>query len=217
MARNKIFGSYKIGVIDYRAGNLKSISNALDYLGLSYVISHEGQVLDKCERIIIPGVGAAGQAMENLENTGLAKWIYQWFWEGKPILGICLGSQIILERSEENHTPCLGLIEGTVRRLQSPGGDIKVPHMGWNAVHLQKQHPLFSGIPDRTEFYFAHSYHPEPEDAATVIGITDYGVKFCSALRRKNLAAVQFHPEKSGRWGLHLLSNFSKWKGTDVE
>lgn len=217
MAGQKIFRLSAIGIIDYGAGNLKSISNALDFLGLSYVISSYGHQLDRCERIIIPGVGAAGKAMENLKHTGMVKWIYQWFMEGRPILGICLGSQIILEQSEENQTPCLGLIEGTARKFISQDENIKIPHMGWNAVYLQKKHPLFSGIPDQTEFYFAHSYHPEPEDPSAIVGLTEHGVRFCSALRRKNLIAVQFHPEKSGRWGLHLLLNFSKWKGTDVE
>jgi len=167
--------------------------------------------------VIFPGVGAAGKAMENLRAEGLDEALREFFLSGRPLLGICLGVQIIFEESEEDGARCLGLLPGKVVRFPQPlldegGHRLKVPHMGWNRVRPEGEHPLFAGIDLRHEFYFVHSYYPLPSDPKTVIGITDYGIEFPSAIARDNLWAVQFHPEKSGRPGLRMLDNFCRWK-----
>ena len=137
------------------------------------------------------------------------------------MLGICLGTQVIFEYSEENDTTCLGIAAGSVRRfpyeLQQDGQTLKIPHMGWNRVLFQNEHPVFQGLPDGSEFYFVHSYYPSPADDCWAIGWTEYGFRFCSAIAHKNLVAVQFHPEKSGRPGLKILENFCGWGGQYAE
>lgn len=210
-----------IGIVDYRAGNLTSVFRALRHLGIACEISSDAAFLRGASRIIFPGVGAAGEAMANLHATGMDLLLAEALAAGKPILGICLGAQIIFDRSEENDAVCLGLIPGRVRRfpgdMTAEGRPLKIPHMGWNRVAWQKNHPVFRGIPTEAEFYFVHSYFPVPADAAWVAGSTEYGVSFCSAVARRNLAAVQFHPEKSGAPGLRILENFSRWGGTDAQ
>jgi glutamine amidotransferase len=210
-----------IGIVDYRAGNLTSVARALNYLGVSCQISDDPGILSQASHIIFPGVGAAGEAMANLRQKSLDQWIPEWVDIGKPILGICLGTQVIFEYSEENETKCLGIIPGTVKRfpkdLQHNGMPLKIPHMGWNRVAFQKDHPVFRGLPEEFEFYFVHSYYPSPNDDTWVIGWTDYGQRVCAALARRNLVAVQFHPEKSGRPGLQILANFCRWGGQDAE
>jgi len=159
--------------------------------------------------------------MANLRKNHLDKWIREWVQQGKPIMGICLGTQVIFEYSEENETECLGIIPGAVKRfpkdLHQNGGLLKIPHMGWNHVDFQKDHPIFQGLPDDAEFYFVHSYYPAPADSRLVVGWTDYGQPFCAAVASKNLVAVQFHPEKSGRPGLQIITNFCRWGGQDAE
>ena len=210
-----------IAIIDYKAGNLTSVQRALHSLGVESVVTEDSTQVMKAERIIFPGVGAAGKAMSDLKRLGLDRAIVEAFRGGKPILGICLGTQIIMTWSEENDTPCLGLIPGEVRRFQDgladgDGRRLKVPHMGWNGVTLKAEHPLFEGVDPESEFYFVHAYYPVPDDGSdTVLGETDYGIRFASVLRFKNLVAVQFHLEKSGRPGLKILSNFCRWKGED--
>ena len=210
-----------IAILDYRAGNLTSVARALHYLNRSYRITADPATLQEATHLIFPGVGAAGEAMTHLRQTHLDRYIRQWVCTGKPMLGICLGTQVIFEHSEENDTVCLGIIHGYVRRfpenLQRGGQDLKVPHMGWNHVALQKEHPVFLGLPEGSEFYFVHSYYPVPTDDRWVIGWTDYGIRFCAALAHENLVAVQFHPEKSGRPGLQILANFCRWGGRDAE
>lgn len=210
-----------IGIVDYRAGNLTSVARALNYLGVSCQISDDPGTLSQASHIIFPGVGAAGEAMANLRQKSLDQWIPEWVEKGKPILGICLGTQVIFEYSEENDTQCLGIVPGTVKRfpkeLQQDGMPLKIPHMGWNRVAFQKDHPVFRGLPEGSEFYFVHSYYPSPNDDTWVIGWTDYGQRVCAALARRNLVAVQFHPEKSGRPGLQILANFCRWGGQDAE
>jgi glutamine amidotransferase len=147
--------------------------------------------------------------------------LQDWMEGGVPILGICLGTQVVLEASEENQTSCLGLVGGTVRRFPAgmvdPSGKaLKIPHMGWNEVAFSRPHPVFAGIPQGGSFYFVHSYYPAPTDEDNIVGWADYGIRFCAALAQKNLVAVQFHPEKSGRMGLKLLANFCRWGGTDA-
>lgn len=210
-----------IGIIDYRAGNLASVARALEYLRIPCTVTDDGATLERCERIIFPGVGAAGAAMANLRSTGMDRRLKGWFAAGKPILGICLGTQIILSHSDENNTPCLGLLPGEVRRFPpSIRGDderaLKIPHMGWNAVHITRPHPVFDSIPKAAEFYFVHSYYPLPAESVHILGTTTYGITFCSIMAWRNLVAVQFHPEKSGRPGLQILDAFCRWGGEDA-
>ena len=209
-----------IAIVDYKAGNLTSVKRALASLGRDSVITADRSEVVNAERIIFPGVGAAGQAMADLRRLGLDRALIEAFQKGKPILGICLGTQIIMTASEENNTECLGLIRGDVRRFREDlvgedGRRLKVPHMGWNRVALRRQHPLFEGVAPESEFYFVHAYYPVPEGSEAVLGETDYGVRFVSVLNLRNLFAVQFHLEKSGRPGLKILSNFCRWRGEE--
>jgi len=211
-----------IAIVDYRAGNLTSVARALQSLGVPCVVTDRPDVLRGAERVIFPGVGAAGEAMRNLRETGLDRCIGELFDLGKPLLGICLGTQVIFEYSEEDdRTGCLGIIPGGVRRFPADmreGGDpLKIPHMGWNRVAFRGRHPVFAGLPANAEFYFVHSYYPAPSNAADVAGETEYGIRFASAVARRNLVAVQFHPEKSGRFGLTILDNFSRWDGRHAQ
>lgn len=205
-----------IGIIDYEAGNLTSVARALNYLGLRSVISSDPEILKRCERIIFPGVGAAKSAMESLKKYGLDAFLKETFKEGKPILGICLGTQIILEKSEEDGgTVTLGLLPGTVKAFPKPllckDEKLKVPHMGWNRVEWIKSHPVISHLSEDYEYYFVHSFYPQPQGEDYVLGITFYGITFPSAIIYNNLVAFQFHPEKSGAPGLQILKNFSQW------
>jgi glutamine amidotransferase len=210
-----------VGIVDYRAGNLTSVARALQYLSVPCEVTDDPIRLGHCERIVFPGVGAAGEAMAHLRQTGMDRHLRDWMAGGVPILGICLGTQVVLEASEENMTSCLGLVGGVVSRFpagmaDASGKPLKIPHMGWNEVVFTRSHPVFAGIPRGVSFYFVHSYYPVPADEGDVAGWTDYGIRFCAALARKNLVAVQFHPEKSGRMGLQMLANFCGWGGTDA-
>jgi imidazole glycerol-phosphate synthase subunit HisH len=207
-----------IAIIDYKAGNLKSVERALNRLGFPCRITNEKKEISGAERIIFPGVGAAGKAIEDLIHLGLDKTLRQVFETGKPVLGICLGAQIILDESEENNAKCLGLIEGKAKSFPSPlfslkQERLKIPHMGWNDVCLSGKHPVLEGITPRDEFYFVHSYYPMPASNEFIIGTTDYGMDFPSIIGNKNLLAMQFHPEKSGEPGLRILKNFCMWNG----
>jgi imidazole glycerol-phosphate synthase subunit HisH len=199
------------GVVDYNAGNLKSVETALRFLKAEFFISAHPEDFKKADTLIFPGVGDARAAMDILNKSGLGEAIQSFYHAGKPILGICLGCQIIFTHSGEGDTPCLGLIPGKVVRFPSIPG-YKVPHMGWNQVSHKNRHPVFAGIQETSSFYFVHSYYPEPENATYVAGETEYMIRFSSAVWKDNLIAVQFHPEKSGKKGLQLLSNFLKWK-----
>jgi glutamine amidotransferase len=207
-----------IAIIDYRAGNLTSVKRALDFLGRESLITNDHSAIMEAERVIFPGVGAAGSAMADLRSRKMDRAVIDSFNQGKPILGICLGTQIIMETSHENNTRCLGLIKGEVRRFSGDLSDgdgtrLKVPHMGWNRVEMKRGHPLFDGLEPENEFYFVHSFYPAPELPANILGETDYGIRFASVLVSDNLVATQFHPEKSGRPGLKILDNFCKWNG----
>jgi imidazole glycerol-phosphate synthase subunit HisH len=207
-----------IAILDYRAGNLTSVERALKYLGVPCRITDNADVIGQAERIIFPGVGAAGKSMADLRQLGLDRVLRERLQAGVPILGICVGLQVLLDYSEENDTPCLGIIPGKVRHFpkdltDAAGQRLKIPHMGWNGVDLKAGHPVFAGIPAASEFYFVHSYYPDPEDRGTIAGATEYGIAFASAVARENLVAVQFHPEKSGPPGLQLLRNFCQWDG----
>lgn len=199
-----------VGVIDYGAGNLRSVETALDYLGAEFFVTPVPENVNRAERLVFPGVGEAASAMEVLTRTGLGEAITRFYESGKPLLGICLGCQIVLERSEEGGTSCLGLVPGEVKKFPGDMG-LKVPHMGWNPVNPTKDHFVWRGIPWGSSFYFVHSYYPETA-GKHILAETDYGRPFSSAIRRDNLVATQFHPEKSGEVGLKLLSNFLDWK-----
>ncbi len=197
------------GVVDYEAGNLRSVETALSHLGVRYRVSADPEELLRSDRLIFPGVGEASAAMGVLRQGKLDEAIRDFFRSGKPMLGICLGAQITLSRSEERDVECIGLVAGSARLF--PGGPgLKVPHMGWNAVRHDGRHPVFRGIPDGAAFYFVHSYYPSPDDPADTIAESDHGIRFTAAFARDNFTAVQFHPEKSGPVGLRLLENFLK-------
>jgi len=206
-----------IAIIDYNAGNITSVARALENIGQKYVITDDEKKLASATHVIFPGVGAAGEAMAYLREKKLDSALKNLFASGKPVMGICLGTQIILEHSEENGSACIGLIAGSTRRfpekLSFGGQALKIPHMGWNSVALKFAHPVFKDIAKEAEFYFVHSYYPAPADEAVVLGRTDYGIKFCSVLAKDNLVAMQFHPEKSGHPGLQILKNFCAWRG----
>ena len=206
-----------IAIIDYKAGNLTSVARAMQNIGESFLITDDIKKLEAASHVIFPGVGAAGDAMANLKQKKLDYWLKDWINIGKPLMGICLGTQIILDYSEENETNCVGLVAGSTKlfpyQLDSAGQALKIPHMGWNSVELKRSHPVFNDISPMAEFYFVHSYYPAPSDESAVLGVTNYGIKFCSVLAVKNLVAMQFHPEKSGRPGLQILRNFCSWRG----
>jgi len=199
-----------IEVIDYEAGNLRSVSNALTMLGYPHHITQKPEDILNASTVILPGVGAAGDAMSNLQRLNLAQPVKKYVAAGRSFLGICLGLQILMTKSEEGGVPCLDIIPGSVHLL--PAG-LKIPHMGWNQVKQIKAHPVFAGIPDNTNFYFVHSFYAAPHQDSAVIGTTDYGISFCSVAAQGALVAAQFHPEKSGRWGLKFYDNFLRLAG----
>jgi imidazole glycerol-phosphate synthase subunit HisH len=203
-------------IIDYQAGNLTSVVRSLKALGVEGTVTQDPAVVGQATRVIFPGVGAAGKAMATLRELGLDEALRQSSARGIPILGICLGAQIILEHSEENEAACLGLLPGRTRALpRGPG--LKIPHMGWNRVRFLRTHPVFQGLPAGAEYYFVHSYYPDPAQTTMVLGVTDHGIEFPSAIGWRNLVATQFHPEKSGRFGLQILENFLAWDGSYAE
>jgi glutamine amidotransferase len=200
-------------IIDYGAGNIGSVQRACGEMGIKSVITANPADLKDAERIIFPGVGAAPTAMENVTRTGLAAALKEAYAAGIPILGICIGAQIVLDRSEEGDTPCLGIIPGTTVRFKFQDKSLKIPHIGWNSVKATQPHPLLDGIDKEDEFYFVHSYYPQPAKKENIYAVSDYGGEFCCAVGNKNLFAVQFHPEKSGRFGLQMLKRFAAWDG----
>ena len=199
-----------IGIVDYEAGNLRSVETAMKHLEADFFISKDPSELLKAERMIFPGVGEALSSMEVLKRTGLDEAVREFAASGKPLLGICLGCQIFFEHSEERDTECLGIIPGKVKEF-SPDMGLKVPHMGWNQVRHDNRHPVFEGIAENSSFYFVHSFYPSA-DRDFEIGTTEYGIEFTSAAAKDNVVATQYHPEKSGEIGLRLLKNFIGWK-----
>ncbi|HEY3488092.1 MAG TPA: imidazole glycerol phosphate synthase subunit HisH [Gammaproteobacteria bacterium] len=209
-----------IAVIDYGMGNLRSVAKAVEHVAAADMrvrLTSSPRDIETADRIVFPGQGAAGECMAALGrhelNDSLLAAAAQ-----KPFLGVCMGLQVLLSFSRENGgVPCLDIIEGTVEyfgaRSELKSAGYKIPHMGWNRVRQTSQHPLWRGIDDNSRFYFVHSYYVQPTDELTVLGTTDYGIEFASALGRENLFAVQFHPEKSAQAGLKLLHNFVNWNG----
>ena len=197
-----------ITIIDYGAGNLRSVVNAVSKLGYQPKVTSNPDDVLSAQAVILPGVGAAANTMANLKTIGLVSPIRRFIAWGRPFLGICIGLQVLFDGTEEGGWhECLGIIPGIVRQL--PNG-LKIPHMGWNQVKQKIAHRIFDGIPDEANFYFVHSYYAEPEDKSLVAGETEYGIPLCSVLARGNLIATQFHPEKSGEAGLRFYDNFIK-------
>ena len=208
----------KVAILDYDAGNLTSVERAVRHLGGDAQVTREPAVIEAAERVIFPGVGAARASMESLAAYGLDEAIRESVAAGKPVLGICIGCQVILKESEEDGgVGCLSLVPGRTIRFRFPDGvSRKIPHMGWNEVRFVDNgtlHPVFQGVEPGSQFYFVHSYHPVPERDSDVQGRATYGgVEFTAAIAHENLIAVQFHAEKSGRCGLRILENFLNWK-----
>lgn len=196
-----------IAVIDYGVGNLRSVCNALEKMGGEAEVIHSAGDIEKAEALVLPGVGAFYQAMENLKSLGMVEPLCQAIQSGKPFLGICLGLQLLFTESEEGECEGFNIIPGKVKRFKVEG--LKVPHMGWNGIQFKNESKnLLEGISENAYFYFAHSYYVEPEDEKAILTTTEYGVKFTSAIREGNIFGVQFHPEKSGERGLKVLKNF---------
>ncbi len=201
-----------LAILDYEAGNQTSVQRALAHIGIESVITSDMAVLQQAEGIIFPGVGAAGQAMQHLEESGMDAVLKSCIEQEKPLLGICLGCQILLEHSEENNRDTLGIVSGKCLRfpqglVEEDGTPVRIPHMGWNGLQIQQESRLLKDVPADAEFYFVHSYYVEPKPEL-IIATTYYGMEFCSIYGRDGLWALQFHVEKSGVPGLQILQNF---------
>lgn len=206
-----------VALVDYGAGNLTSVSLALSHVGVPHVITRDPEVIRSADRVVFPGVGAAGSSMANIRSAGIDQALVEVARSGKPLLGICIGCQILLESSEEDGgTACLGLLPGSVRRFDFSGmaePRPKIPHMGWNPASFVREHPVLAGIPSGASFYFVHSFYPSPDLASDVLATSTYGnLEFASVLARDNVVATQFHAEKSGVHGLEILKNFAHWR-----
>lgn len=202
-----------ITVVDYRAGNAPSVVYALEHLGLACRTATGAAEVETAERLILPGVGAARATLDSLHDAGLVEPLAARVVDGgAPFLGICIGLQILFDHSEEGDTPCLGWIPGRVRLF--PAGE-RIPQIGWNAVRPVRPHPLWEGLPAEAHCYFVNSYHAVPGHGPDVVATTDYGLTFSSVVARGNIAATQFHAEKSGALGLRMLANFAAWDGSD--
>lgn len=199
-----------IVIIDYGIGNLASIVNAFQKFKITTVISDNPSVIRKAEKLILPGVGAAGEGMRNIKDRKLDRVLVETITTGKPFLGICLGMQLLFEKSEEGDVGCLGILEGTVKKFKK---ERKIPQIGWNEVQYQKHRlntkRLFARISNNSYFYFVNSYYCDPADRSIIAGETEYGERFASIIVKDNIIATQFHPEKSGKIGMQFLQNWS--------
>jgi imidazole glycerol-phosphate synthase subunit HisH len=196
----------RVAIIDYGVGNLRSVEKAFAATGCEAVISGDERVLREAERLVLPGVGAFASCMKALKERGFAELLHERISEGTPLLGVCVGMQMLFEESDEfGSTPGLGLLRGRVRRFEN---NLVVPHIGWNRIYQRTKHPLFAGIEDGSFCYFVHSFYCEPEGEDVMVGETEYGVRYASVVARENIWGVQFHPEKSQDVGLAMLKNF---------
>jgi glutamine amidotransferase len=202
-----------ICIVDYKAGNITSVQRALTHLGVESVLTPDPDTLRRAAKVIFPGVGQAASAMAVLRERGLDLALREAFTQGTPILGICLGAQIVMTRSEEGDTPCLDLVAGVSRRFSFSDPALKIPHMGWNRITVRREHAVLGGIDANDEFYFVHSYYPDPADPDCVLAECEYGKPFPAVIGKANLIAAQFHPEKSGPAGLRILRDFAGWDG----
>lgn len=201
-----------IVIIDYDAGNLRSVQRACEKVGIVSEVSSDPERVLHAEKIIFPGVGSAESAVETLKKRGLDNAIVDFFRAGKPILGICLGLQILLDHTEEGDKKCLGLVSGACERFKFSDRSLKIPHIGWNDIQINFEHPVLDKIEDGDQFYFVHSYYAKLPHEQEIASSTEYGnMKFCSALAKDNLFATQFHLEKSGELGLKILKSFGDW------
>jgi imidazole glycerol-phosphate synthase subunit HisH len=201
-----------IAIIDYGMGNLRSVSKAFESVGHHAVVTREAATIQKAARVVLPGVGAFGDCMANLARLDLVEPIRSAIHSGKPFLGICLGLQLLFTESEEfGLHKGLDIVPGTVKKFSLDPG-LKVPHMGWNQVHVERDCPLFNEIPNGSDWYFVHSYFVDPADPVVAASTTTYGVSFVSTVWKDNVVACQFHPEKSQSVGLQLLKNFGAWR-----
>ena len=197
-----------IAIVDYEMGNLRSVAKAFERLGAAAEVTRDPERIASAPGVVLPGVGAFGACMANLTSLGLVQPVKQAIGAGRPFLGICLGMQLLFDESEEfGPVAGLGILRGRVVRFP-PSHDLKVPHMGWNAVRIARRAPVLAGIDDGEYVYFVHSYYPVPADPAVVATTTGYGIEFASSVVRDNVFACQFHPEKSQRVGLRILENF---------
>ncbi|MGF7185562.1 glutamine amidotransferase [Desulfitispora alkaliphila] len=197
-----------IAIIDYGMGNLRSVEKAIGKVGYAATVTSNPTVVKRADGVILPGVGAFPDAMDNLREARMIDAIENIIAKEKPFLGICLGLQLLFTTGEENGLyQGLGIINGTVKKL--PAGK-KIPHMGWNQVEIVNNNPLLAGIPNQSNFYFVHSYHVHPKEASKIVTTTDYGIKFPSIVNYKNIYGIQFHPEKSSTLGLQILKNFGE-------
>jgi glutamine amidotransferase len=196
-----------IVVVDYGAGNLRSVARALEAAAADVVVSESPAAIAEADAIVVPGDGAARSAMAGLAERGLIDPLKDFVKSGRPFLGVCLGLQVLMTWSDEDDgTECLGIVPGRVVKLPDTP---KIPHIGWNQLEIQTPHPIMNGIPDREDFYFVHSYVAVPDNPADVVGVTTYGITFASILRHDNVVATQFHPEKSADYGLRMYRNFA--------
>ncbi len=203
----------RVVIVDYDAGNLRSVQRACGAVGIEAVISADPEVTLNADKVIFPGVGSANSAVDTLRERGLDESLRAFYRRGNPMLGICLGTQIVLEFTEEGNRDCLGIVPGVCQRFDFADRTLKVPHIGWNEVDIVQPHPLLKNVRSGDEFYFVHSYYAVPTRLQAVYGVTDYGGQFCSMLGQENLFATQFHLEKSGRMGLLILAEFDRWDG----
>ena len=198
-----------IAIIDYGAGNLQSVKKAFDFIGAESVITDNPEVINACDKILLPGVGSFGDAMDSMAKNGRVETVKQNALSGKPFLGICLGLQLLFEESEESPgVKGLGIFKGKIKKF-SPDMGLKIPHIGWNSLEIKQNDTLFKGIPENSYVYFVHSYYLHAEDEEDVATVTNYGIDFHSAVGKNNVFATQFHPENSGDVGLQILKNFA--------
>ena len=198
-----------IAIIDYGAGNLQSVKKAFDFIGAESVITNDPKVILSADKILLPGVGSFGDAMDSMQKNGLVETVKECALSGKPFLGICLGLQLLFEESEESPgVKGLGIFKGKIKKFSSDMG-LKIPHIGWNSLEIKQKDTLFKDIPENSYVYFVHSYYLHAEDENDIATVTNYGIDFHSAVGKNNIFATQFHPEKSGDVGLQILRNFA--------